>query len=331
MIGVVVCVGIVLGAVCGVGAWQHSLASVHATGEAQKAAYDACAKVQSDAQAALEVYQNAVADSGAVAASDPATLADASVLDALDSARTSPAVSPDACRADMDAATLDALTCSWKSAGAAWTQGVGDIQSAAQAVSDSQAAKARQDRVDALNGKIQEARALLESSDGNVADAQTRFTLTDAINAAQGIVDDQSSSADAFDQASSGLDATMGSVNDSISKKQADDAAAQAAAQAAAAQAQAQRQAAVSGSATGSRQATGTSRATTGTSGSTSRPTTSGGAASGSAPAPATSGNTNSRASSGSSSGLGKHDVRGCGATWEECGVTYDGYNHGMP
>lgn len=320
MIGVVVCVGIVLGAVCGVGAWQHSLASAHAAGEAQKAAYDACAKAQSDAQTALEAYQNAVADSGAVAATDPSTLADSSTLDALNSARTSPAVSPDACRADLGADALDALTGSWKSAGAAWTQGAGDIQAAAQAVSDSQAAKARQDRVDALNQKIQEARALLDSSDGNVADAQTRFTLTDAINAAQGIVDDQSSSADAFDQASSGLDAAMGSVNDSISKKQADDAAAAQAAQATAAQAQAQRQ------------ATGTSRATTGTSGSASRSATSGGVASGSAPAPATSGNTATNSGSSSSTYVphGRVMHYGCGDTTEECvagGATDLGYN----
>ncbi|WP_143516449.1 hypothetical protein [Pseudoscardovia radai] len=322
MIGVAVCVGIVLGAVCGVGAWQHSLAWAHAAGEAQKAAYDACAKAQSDAQTALEAYQNAVADSGAVAATDPATLADASVLDALNSARTSPAVSPDACRVDMDADALDALTDSWKSAGAAWTQGAQDIQSAAQAVTDSQAAKARQDRVDALNGKIQEARALLESSDGNVADAQTRFTLTDVINAAQGIADDQTSAPDAFDQASSGLDAAMGSVNDSISKKQADDAAAAQAAQAAAAQAQ-------------QRRATGTSRAATGTSGSTSRPTPSGGAVSGSAPAPAASGNTGTSGGSSASGFISKGWSGGCGATMEECEANgsnpYDGYNHSMP
>jgi len=327
----------VVGAGSGFAVWRHGVRSAQAEAvqaeQTRQAAYDACAKAQSDAQTALEAYQNAVADSQTVAATDPSTLADSSTLDALDSARTSPAVSPDACRADLGADALDALTGSWKSAGAAWTQGAGDIQSASQAVSDSQAAKARQDRVDALNQKIQEARALLDSSDGQVADAQTRFTLTDAINAAQGIVDDQTSAADAFDQASSGLDAAMGSVNDSIARKQADDAAAQAAAAAAQAQAQ-QRQAAVSGSATGRRQATGTSRAATGTSGSTSRSATSGGAASGSAPAPATSGNTTTGGGSSSSTYVphGRVMHYGCGDTMEECeangGGTYDGYNH---
>ncbi|MFR0558017.1 hypothetical protein ACLUWO_03915 [Pseudoscardovia radai] len=327
----------VVGAGSGFAVWRHGVRTAQAEAvqaeQTRQAAYDACAKAQSDAQAALEAYQNAVADSQAVAATDPSTLADSSILDALNSARTSPAVSPDACRADLGADALNALTGSWQSAGAAWTQGAGDIQSAAQAVTDSQAAKTRQDRVDALNQKIQEARALLESSDGNVADAQTRFTLTDAINAAQAIADDQSTAADAFDQASSGLDAAMGSVNDSISKKQADDAATAQAAAAAAAQAQAQqRQAAVSDSATGRRQATGTSRATTGTPGSTSRPTPSGGAASGSAPAPPASGNTGTSGGSSSSGFIGKGSHYGCGDTPEECEANgsnpYDGYNH---
>ncbi|OZG50467.1 colicin transporter [Pseudoscardovia radai] len=326
----------VAGAGSGFAVWRHGVRAAQAEAvqaeQTRQAAYDACAKAQSDAQTALEAYQNAVADSQQVAATDPSTLADSSTLDALNSARTSPAVSPDACRADLGADALDALTDSWKSAAAAWTQGAEDIQSAAQAVSDSQAAKARQDRVDALNGKIQEARALLDSSDGNVADAQTRFTLTDAINAAQGIVDDQSSAPDAFDQASSGLDAAMGAVNDSIARKQADDAAAAQAA-AAAAQAQAQRQAAVSGSSTGRRQTTGTSRATTGTSGSTGRSTTSGGAASGSAPAPPASGNTGTSGGSSSSTYVphGRVMHYGCGDTPEECiakyGGTYDGTN----
>ncbi|MFR0556070.1 hypothetical protein [Pseudoscardovia radai] len=228
-------------------AQQATQSAAAADGQSHDVALTACLTTQQSAESRHDDWTQAAAAAAQAAAADPASLQDPSLLDTLGKALTDPVQTPADCSADMDAGTLDATSGAWSAASSAWTQGAQDIQAAAQAVTDSQAAKTRQDRLDALNGKIQEARALLDSSDGQVADAQTRFTLTDAINAAQAIADDQSSSADAFDQASSGLDAAMGAVNDSIARKQADDAAAAQAAQAAAAAA-AQAQAGTGGS-----------------------------------------------------------------------------------
>lgn len=94
----------------------------------------------------------------------------------------------------------------------------------------------------ALVGKITEAHTLLDSSNNNVADPQTRLALTDAINAAAAV---NSTDPQEYTGAVGPLQTAMDTVNASVQqKKQNDAAAAQAAAQAAAAEAQAQAQSA---------------------------------------------------------------------------------------
>lgn len=156
---------------------------------------------------------------------------------------------------------LDALTRSWKDAGAKWDKATGDVTTAAQAVTDSQTQKTLDDANAALDGQLTDGHALLESSDGQVADAQTRFDLTDALNAGQALKDAGSTDANAINAAAGAIYNASVNVNQSIAKKQADDAAAQAAAQAQAeAQAQAQRQAQAQSRASAS---TGTTRSAT--------------------------------------------------------------------
>jgi hypothetical protein len=82
----------------------------------------------------------------------------------------------------------------------------------------------------ALGGKITEAHTLLDSSNNNVADPQTRLALTDAINAAAAV---SSTNPQAYTNAVEPLQTAMDTVNASVQqKKQNDAAAAQAAAQA---------------------------------------------------------------------------------------------------
>ncbi|KAE8127328.1 hypothetical protein [Bifidobacterium tibiigranuli] len=83
-----------------------------------------------------------------------------------------------------------------------------------------------------LNDKVSQARALLDSSNDNVADPQTRVALSDAINADTSL---ESMDPEAYTQAIQPLQSAMDGVNASVDrKKQNDTAAAQAAADAAA-------------------------------------------------------------------------------------------------
>lgn len=230
----------------GVGVGVHARATRTAQAEAENArqtAYAACQQASDTAKASLDAYQKAVADTQATVQTDPATLADASTLDTLRTAQSSPVTTPGACDTGMDEGTLGTLTQAWKDAGNAWDKATEDVTSAAQAVTDSQSKKTLDDANAALDGQLADGRALLESSDGRVADAQTRFDLTDALNAGQALRDSNSTDANAINAAAVAIYNASVKVNDSISKKQADDAAAAQAAAQAEAQAEAQRQA----------------------------------------------------------------------------------------
>lgn len=256
------------GAGIGIGVHTHATRTAQAEAEnARQTAYAECQQASDTAKASLDAYQKAVTDTQATVQTDPATLADASTIDTLRTAQSSPVTTPGACDTNMDEGTLDTLTQSWKDAGNAWDKATGDVTTAAQAVTDSQSKKTLDDANTALDQQLADGRALLESSDGRVADAQTRFDLTDAINAGQALRDANSTDANAVNAAAGAIYNASVKVNDSISKKQADDAAA---AQAAA-QAEAQRQA--QAQAGGTRSTTGTtSGATTGTASSGSLP-----------------------------------------------------------
>ncbi|MFR0555522.1 hypothetical protein [Pseudoscardovia radai] len=252
----------------------------HGTGTPQ-AAYTACQQASDGARASLDSYQKAVADSEDAAKTDPATLADSSTLDTLNTACTSPASKPAACGTNMSKDDLDTLTQSWKDAGAKWDKATGDVTAAAQAVTDSQSKKTLDDANAALDQQLTDGRALLESSDGQVADAQTRFNLSDAINAGQALKDSNSTDVNAINAAAGAIYDASVKVNDSIAKKQADDAAAaKAAAQAqeqAEAPAAAQARKNTSTGTTGSTRFTTSGSTTGGTSDTTRGNTTSGG------------------------------------------------------
>ncbi|RBP97875.1 hypothetical protein CRD60_04640 [Bifidobacterium aemilianum] len=111
------------------------------------------------------------------------------------------------------------------------------ISKAAEAVIASRDAKSMDDARAALQGKRDEAGALLVTSEGNVADGATRETLTAAIQTADGLLADGKTQLQALRDGAGPLQAAMDQVNASIqAKTDADN-------QAAAAQAQAQQQA----------------------------------------------------------------------------------------
>jgi hypothetical protein len=110
---------------------------------------------------------------------------------------------------------------------------------AVKAVNDSKAAKILADAKTALKGSLDQAKSLLASSDGKVADNATRETLTTAIDKAGQVyaakdVKDAKDAKDAkkYDDARTTLEQAMKSVNDSMASRQADDEAAAAAAEA---------------------------------------------------------------------------------------------------
>ncbi|MFT8926413.1 MAG: DUF4236 domain-containing protein [Bifidobacterium sp.] len=74
-----------------------------------------------------------------------------------------------------------------------------------------------------LTDKINDARTLLDSSNNNVADLQTRVALTDAIDAASAI---NSADPQIYTDAVTPLEQTMDAVNASVEQKKQDDAAA---------------------------------------------------------------------------------------------------------
>ncbi|MFR0558813.1 hypothetical protein ACLUWO_08055 [Pseudoscardovia radai] len=327
----------------GIGVHAHATRTAQAEAEnARQTAYAECQQASDTAKASLDAYQKAVTDTQATVQTDPATLADASTIDTLRTAQANATVTPGACDTTMDEGTLDTLTQSWKDAGNAWDKATGDVTTAAQAVTDSQSKKTLDDANTALDGQLADGRALLESSDGRVADAQTRFDLTDAINQGQALRDANSTDANAINAAAGAIHDASTEVNDSIGRKQADDAAAQAAAQAEAqrqAQAQAQAQAnKTTRSTTGT--TSGATRTTTRSTGGTTRTTTSGtprATSGGSAPRATTGGTTTGTASSGSLPPSNAHNAQpdesffrgfGGGCT-SDCG-TYDGWNHNI-
>ncbi|OZG49359.1 colicin transporter [Pseudoscardovia radai] len=294
----------------GIGIHAHRTGTAQAEAEdARQTAYTACQQASDGARASLDAYQKAIADSEDTTKIDPATLADSTTLDTLNTARTSPASKPAACDTTMDKDTLGTLTQAWKDAGNTWDKATGDVTAAAQAVTDSQTKKTLDDANTALDQQLTDGRALLGSSDGQVADAQTRFDLTDAINQGQALRDSNSTDANAINAAAGAIYNASVKVNDSIGRKQADDAAA---AQAAA-QAEAQRQAQAQAQASKTTRSTtsGTTRTTTGGS------TTTGTASSGSLP-PSNAHNAQPDESFFFSFG---------GGCTSDCG-TYDGWNH---
>jgi negative regulator of replication initiation len=74
-----------------------------------------------------------------------------------------------------------------------------------------------------LNDKVSQARSLLDSSNNNVADPQTRVALSDAINADSVL---ESTDPETYTQAIQPLQSAMDGVNASVDRKKQDDAAA---------------------------------------------------------------------------------------------------------
>ncbi|WEV69163.1 hypothetical protein OZX73_07880 [Bifidobacterium sp. ESL0775] len=108
----------------------------------------------------------------------------------------------------------------------------------AKRVLASRDAKTLKDTRDGLAAKTGQAKQLLDSSAGNVADEATRSALSQQVEAANGLLGDQKSKLAVLQQMSKALDDAMNGVNASIQAKAAADA--QAAAEAAQQQANAQ-------------------------------------------------------------------------------------------
>jgi hypothetical protein len=130
------------------------------------------------------------------------------------------------------------------------------LVSAAKAVLGSRDAKALSDARNSLSGKVGEYRGLLESSAGNVADEQTRTTLSQQLDAAAGLLGSKDARLADLQSAVRSLDGAADGVNASVrAKADADAQAAQEAAAAQAQSAQSSRQGSSSGSRSGSQSA----------------------------------------------------------------------------
>ncbi|MDN5978662.1 MULTISPECIES: colicin transporter [Bifidobacterium] len=117
------------------------------------------------------------------------------------------------------------------------------LNAAVKAVNDSKAAKSLADARTGLKGSLDQAKTLLASSDGKVADNATREALSTAIDKAGQVYDAKDvRNPQAYRDAKDRLDKAMKAVDDSMTRKQADDEAAAAAVAAAQSQAAQQQQ-----------------------------------------------------------------------------------------
>ncbi|MFT8705367.1 hypothetical protein [Bifidobacterium aquikefiricola] len=149
-----------------------------------------------------------------------------------------------------------AQTSTSASADASRSAQIAASEKAAQKAEKLEAEKEQAEKLDeaksTLTSKINEARALLDSSNNNVADPQTRTNLTDAIDKATATNSDDPAQ---YNDALQPLQSAMNAVNGSVEQKKQNDAAAQAAQAAAAAQAKADADAAAQASAQAQEQA----------------------------------------------------------------------------
>lgn len=108
----------------------------------------------------------------------------------------------------------------------------GSVESDARAVLKSRDAKAAKDAEAALKAKIDQAKQLLESSAGNVADDATRSALSQAIDNANELLSSKNPKLADLQNASKALDDAINGVNASVQAKQSTDSQAQQQAQA---------------------------------------------------------------------------------------------------
>ncbi|WEV59282.1 hypothetical protein OZX67_01540 [Bifidobacterium sp. ESL0728] len=105
-----------------------------------------------------------------------------------------------------------------------------NVEKSAKAVLASRDAKILKDTRDGLAAKVGQAKQLLDSSAGNVADDATRAALSQQIDAANGLLGNGQSKLVDLQQASQALDGVMNGVNASVQAKTEADAQAAAAA-----------------------------------------------------------------------------------------------------
>ena len=111
---------------------------------------------------------------------------------------------------------------------------------AVEAVTASRGERLVADARKSLEGKVDDAAALLDESKGGVKDDSTRDDLSDALDRARDLLNESTATVDELDAAGKAIDEATGRVNDSVRAKQEEDA--RAAQQAAAQQAQSQSQ-----------------------------------------------------------------------------------------
>ena len=194
------------------------------------AAKTACATASETVSEAKRSYAALLEGDAADAAAITADMvADPDTVDALAKAIDEQAPNLTKCEAE-DVAGLSAAADDMTEAADWYRTHIKSLTAAITSVTDSRDTKTLRTAKDALNAKIDEARALLTSSDGNVADNATRESLTTAIDEASAIDGDDPT---AYDESRAKLEAAMQTVNDSVTAKSEADA--QAAAEAAAA------------------------------------------------------------------------------------------------
>ncbi|WP_143272234.1 colicin transporter [Alloscardovia macacae] len=211
-------------------------------------AVEACTKANTAYNAAYTGYEKAVKNASSVLESVPADqVADAKTRESLETlAKTSVKKTPAAaCDINLLSAWT-ATTSTIDQQAQTLTATSGKLDKAVKAVQESQKTKQLNDAKSAAQAKLYEANQLYQSSDGKVADNQTRDQLKTALDSLTNTLNDTKASVEGVNTALSALQQTVDGVNASVqAKTDADNAAAAAAAAAQAqqqtAQAQAQR------------------------------------------------------------------------------------------
>lgn len=234
VIATIVAITLAVGGVWGWNAHQSSLLDEARTG---------CAQASDGLRVDMNRYSTLLDGDAATAGGVPAKqVEDPKTLDALKSAVNAKEPRLVSCTA-TDMRGLDRATDGIERNSKWYGRHTKSLNVAVKAVNDSKNAKTLADARKELKNSLDQAKSLLASSDGKVADNATRETLSTAIDKGQGAYDAKDvRNPQAYRDAKDRLDKAMKAVDDSMTRKQADDEAAAAAVAAAQSQAAQQQQ-----------------------------------------------------------------------------------------
>lgn len=215
IIGAILAIILVLG-----GTLWWWMASNHARALSDcRSAYDALTSATAKADDAVAAAQD-------TAGLDSSSVADSATLDTLNNAIKEPDSLKNVieCDGSADTSAISQATQSIRRATNDQNSRIKAIASAVSSVDKSQERKTIEDEQTTLSAKRDAAQSLFDSSNGKVADEDTRTALQEAIVQASALINDSTAdSQTALQQASDRLDDAMKAVNASVKKKTDDE------------------------------------------------------------------------------------------------------------